>query len=664
MIFYTHFTGVLHICFKVKPFMKKFKDIFLRLSIRFEEFSDKVKRYDIFSKSGNKGIIFRLIIGAALFLLTCMPAMQNGWGMFLQILAFLLCTYDIILEDVGSILSKNIFVPKVMIVLASILAICVGAAGDALLFIIIYRVFEMLEKLLIKYSERDVKRILNLRTKDVKVYSEGKLVVTPTAKVKVGDYYMVAPGDRIPLDGIVVSGNSELDTETLTGDTQLRKVHKGSPVLSGSINVSGALSVRVTADLENSIVTKRLNYFEGYKEYEKNVSDSLKYFTTIFTPIACVVAMFIGIVPPIFMGGYAEWLHKAAVLLAVSCPVTVFTSSAITYFAGVGGAAANGVLFKNKEAVDSMSQIGCVLFDKNGTLSTGKYIVTSVEAENVTGKELMELASYAFAKSDSSIARAIMANVDEKPDTNKILNNYEDAGKCCVVQLDDGRVVAAGNEAMLKMMEMNVPVTHKGDTVVYVCQGREYMGCIRMSDKFRSDAHAVVEELHELEIPNVAMLSGDSKESGEIVANNLGVDNAYMAVNKQEKVTVFEQLFEEMPSNNALVYVSNNSDDTKLLEYPDVGVAMNGLISRKAIEHSNVIIVKSEPSKLCTAITAARNIRKMADTNAAIMTGVAAFVALFAIFDMVTLWSGAVLLGAASLITIINGSRAYNIKRK
>lgn len=621
--------------------------------------NDKIRKFDLSGDDGSKGIALRLAAGAVVYLLTRLPWLQNGFGMFLQILAFLLCSYDIFLDAVRGIFSADIFSVNTTISLAGILAICIGKASDALLFMIIYRAFALLEYYIIKRTERNINRILNLRTRDVKVYADDKLVVKPTAKVNVGDFYMVAPGDIIPLDGIVVNGASELDTETLTGESTLRKVHKGSPVLSGCINVSGTLSIRVTADLENSIVTKRFKYVDSYKEYERKTADALESFSRIFTPCACLTALFIGILPPIFIGGWTEWLHKASVLLFLSCPLPIFAHSAVTYFAGVGGAAANGVLFKNREAIDLLNQTGCVLFDKTGTLSTGKFTVTSVEAERVTGKELMELAAYAFANSDSPIAKAVMANVDDMPDTGKIVNNYEEAGKCCVVQLADGRVVAAGSDAMLEMMGLSIETVQRGDTVIYVCLGREYLGCIRMSDKFRSDAKNAIEGLRELEAGTIDMLSGESKANNEIIAKNLKLDNAYTAVSKQEKMDLFEALVTDMPVDDSFVYVGNGRDEPKLLECADVGVAINGLISGNAMEYSNVIIVKSEPSRLCTAISFARKIKKVMDNNSIIMTSVTALTALLAVFGRVNLWSSAMILGIAGVAVLLNGTKVF-----
>jgi len=376
-----------------------------------------------------------------------------------------------------------------------------------------------------------------------------------------------------------------------------------------------------------------------------------------------IVSLFVGIVPPIILGNFTYWLHNASVLLALCCPVPVFAASAITYFAGVGGAAAKGVLFKDKEAIDSMGKAGCVLFDKNGTLSTGRFVVTDIEAERVTGKELLELASYAYAKADNPLAKAIMANVEKKPDLSKIVNNYEEAGKCCVVQLSDGRVVAAGNEAMLKMMEMPVPENQNCDTVVYICVGRDYMGCIHLTDKFRSDAKVAVSKLRELEIANVAMVSSESKGTSAVIAKNLELDNAYMAYGEKEKTNVFDYLIKELPAEEALVYVGNGYDDPQLLEYTDVGVAMNGLIYENARKYSNVILVKSEPSGISTAVRYAKKIKEVCDTNAVIMTAATAMTAMLAIFGKVNLWTAALILGIAVVVTMLYARRAYSIKK-
>jgi Cd2+/Zn2+-exporting ATPase len=365
-------------------------------------------------------VIIRLAAGIVLLIIAGLSFMPPAVRAVLEIIAFLVCTYDMIIAAVRSVTKKRIFVPEVLVTLAGIIALCVGEFSDAVLFAVFYRVFDILIRRAVDWAAHKTASGLDLRTKEVRLYSDDRITVVPADSVRVGDIYMVAPGDVIPLDGVVHNGASELDTEPLTGETVTRKVQKDSVVLSGCINVSGTLLVEVTAELSDSVVSKRVGFTAGYDTFRAKADDSFKRIRSIFVPAVCGIALILGVIVPIFAGDFPKWLHTAAVLLAAASPVPYFAAAALTYYSQLGRAAGNGVLIRDKDTADRLTKVSHVVFDKDGTLSTGRFTIKETESKRLSENELLMLASYALINSETQIAAAIREQVQKEPDKKRV----------------------------------------------------------------------------------------------------------------------------------------------------------------------------------------------------------------------------------------------------
>ena len=619
----------------------------------------------------DKGIVIRLVIGAMLFILSCLPFVNGNWTLAVRIIALLLCGYDLLIEAAASVMIMEILVPKVLGVISAVTVICVGRLDEALLFVLIFRAFELISVKALDRSRQLVEQSLNIRVKEVRLLSsDDKITVVPVEQVRVGDLYMVNPGDVIPLDGFVVSGTSELDVEPLTGETASRKVAKDSAVLSGCINVSGVLGVRVTADWEHSISARRSDYVEKFKYFQHKIDSDFRGYKRMYGSVACVVSLLVAIVPPILMGNFPMWIHKGAMLLALSSPVPMFAPCAVTYYSAVGYAARHGMLLRNKDVVDKLTDIERVIIDKNGALSTGRYSIQDVESDRLSSREVIDIAAYAFANSNSSEARTVLLNAKSTPDKSRISNYYEDNGVCCIAQLQGGVTVSAGSGEMLAKLNIDVPQEPVGYTYVYVCIGHELIGRIVMADRFRGDVPRMMRGLRKLGIEKIGMISSDSPETGAELAQELKIDETYHARNEAEKAEVIAAVRKSMEeSGGYLAYVNNGYEDMGALTSPDLGIALNGLISAEAMKSSNILLIKNEASRLSAAIKLAMNVHKTIKTNIIIMGVVTAIMAFLAVFGVARLWTVALVLGVASVVTALNATRydtstAANVKHQ
>lgn len=594
------------------------------------------------------------------------------WQMLLiYLVPYLVVGYDVVGEAFEGICHGEVFDEDFLMFVATVGAMCIGFLpgaepqfAEAVFVMLFFQVGELFEHYAEHRSRRSIRALMDIRPDTANVLRDGKIQTVSPDTIAVGETIIVKPGERVALDGEIVDGTSALNTVALTGESMPRDVHKGDQVVSGCVNISGVLTVKVQKSFGESTASKIISMVENASEKKSKSEAFITRFARVYTPIVVIVALVLAFVPPLFCGGYVEalttWLYRALTFLVVSCPCALVISIPLSFFGGIGGASRHGILIKGASYIDALSELDTVVFDKTGTLTHGEFCVEAIHPDKISPDQLLHLAAHVERYSTHPIAVSLKQAFGNEADGCKVEDVEEIAGHG-VRAVVNGHTVCVGNERMMDSVGAEWHKCHVVGTTVHVSIDGEYAGHIVVADRIKEDAADAIAGLHAMGISNTVMLTGDRKEVGEDVARRVGIDDCHTQLLPADKLGILEQLLEKKKKNRTLAFVGDGINDAPALARADVGVAMGALGSDAAIEAADVVLMDDKPSKMVTAIRIARRTLGIARQNVWFAIGVKVLVLLLAAVGLATMWMAVFADVGVMVLAVLNAMRTLRL---
>ena len=596
------------------------------------------------------------------------------WQLLLVYLVpFLLIGYDTIGEAVEGIMHGEVFDEDFLMCVATVGALLIGFLPgaetefpEAVFVMLFFQIGELFEHYAEDNSRKSISHLMDIRPDSANVERGGQVVEVSPEQVAVGETIVVKPGEKLPLDGVVVEGETSLNTVALTGESMLRSVKKGDEVVSGCINISGVVRIRVEKSFGESTVSKILDLVEHASGNKSKSETFIARFARVYTPIVVYVALALAFIPPFFCDGYMEalpvWVSRALTFLVVSCPCALVISVPLTFFAGIGGASRRGILIKGSNYMDTLAKTATVVFDKTGTLTKGRFEVEAVHPQNFDERELLHLAAHVERYSTHPIAMSLKTAFGNESDGCRVENVEEIAGQG-VRALVNGKEVCVGNARMMDAIGAEWHECHRKGTIVHVAADGVYAGHIVVNDVVKDDAQEAVEGLKRRGIRKTVMLTGDHQDVALRVAEAVGIDECHAGLLPADKVDAVEKLIDEKKEGEALAFVGDGINDAPVLARADVGIAMGALGSDAAIEAADVVLMDDKPSKIATAIGIARRTIGIARENVAFAIFIKLLVLVLAAFGVATMWMAVFADVGVTVIAVFNAMRALDTAR-
>lgn len=610
----------------------------------------------------NKNRVTRIILGGVLFGIALLT--KSEIQLLLYLISYIIVGGDVLLKAIKNIFRGQVFDENFLMGIATVGAFLIGEYPEGVAVMLFYQIGEVFQSYAVDQSRKSIVGLMDIRPDYANVKRGNELVKMDPDEVKVNDVIVIKAGERIPLDGVVIEGNSMIDTSALTGESVPRELSIGSDVLSGCININGVLIVRVTKEYEESTVSKILDLVENASSKKSKSENFITKFARYYTPAVVIVAAVLAILPPLLIEGatFSEWVPRALTFLVISCPCALVISVPLSFFGGIGAASKSGVLVKGSNYLEALAETEMVVFDKTGTLTKGVFTVQEINAKGISEEDLLELTAYAENYSNHPISMSLKEAYNKKIDESKITDVEEISG-CGVRAVVKGKKVYAGNIKLMK--KINVPY-YKGEiigTVVHVAIDNKYEGYIVIADEVKSDAAKAIKELKEANIKQTVMLTGDSSSVGMKVAKELGLDKAYTELLPAGKVEKVEELLREKSQKGKLAFVGDGINDAPVLSRADIGIAMGGLGSDAAIEAADIVIMTDEPSKIATAMKISKRTLRIVKQNIIFALLVKAVVLIMGAAGIATMWEAVFADVGVSVIAILNATRVLNIKK-
>ena len=600
--------------------------------------------------------IIKILTSFVLFLVALLMPIDNQIiKIAIYVIAYLVVGFEVLKEAIENIFKGEIFDENFLMAIATIGAFAIGEYPEAVTVMLLYQVGETFQDYAVDNSKKSIENLMNIRPDFANVLRENAEIKVNPEEVKVGEIIIVKPGEKIPLDGKIIDGESMLDTTALTGESVPRKANTGDNVFSGCINQTGLLRIQVTKKFGESTVSKILNLVENAEDKKSKSENFITKFAKYYTPVVVILAVIIAIVPPIIIkeANFTEWLYRALSFLVVSCPCALVISIPLSFFAGIGGASKIGVLIKGGNYLEALANVNTVVFDKTGTLTKGVFEVQKVEEVGAPKQDIIKYSAYAENYSNHPIAVSIKKAYNEKIDEKLISDINEISGKGISVKIENKQVLV-GNEKL--MQENNIEYTKCNEigTVVYVAIENKYAGYILISDEIKEDSFKAIKELKDNKKQTI-MLTGDKKEVGEDVAKKLGIDKVYTELLPDGKVKKVEELIKQ--KNGTLAFVGDGINDAPVLALSDIGIAMGGLGSDAAIEAADIVIMTDEPSKVNKAIKISKKTMRIVKQNIIFAISIKALVLILSAVGITTMWEAVFADVGVSIIAVLNAIR-------
>lgn len=619
-----------------------------------------------------KKLLFRIIISGALFISGHFLKNYETASIILFGAAFIITGYDCIFKAIKNIFKGNVFDENFLMSLASIGAIIIGNYSEGVAVLLFYQVGDLFESYAVGKSRKSIAELMDIRPDVANLKKDGEIIEVSPYDVNIDDVIVVRPGEKIPLDGVIVEGNTSVDTSALTGESVPRELAAGDSALSGFINQSGVISIAVKKKFEESTASKILELVENASSKKAKTENFITRFSRYYTPVVVILAVIIAILPPIiFKESFSHWITPALTFLVISCPCALVISVPLGFFSGIGCASKNGVLVKGGNYLEALSRAGVVVFDKTGTLTKGNFEVSEIAPVDISCDELLELASYAEYHSSHPLALSIKKAYGKDIDEEKIALTEEIAG-FGIKTVAFGKEILAGNIKLLKQNNIETGILPKNNaTTVFIAVDGKYQGYISAEDEIKEEAFGLSEALKKVGVKKTVMLTGDKKEIGEAVSKKLMIDEVKAELLPQDKVSAVEEMLNEKKADGSLCFVGDGMNDAPVLTMADVGVAMGGLGSDSAIEASDIVIMDDNPKKLVFAIKLAKKTLSIVKQNIWFALGIKFSIMLFGVIGFAFGWSFvlnywmyfAVFADVGvSVIAILNSMRAMRIK--
>ena len=630
-----------------------------------------------------KNVLYRIIASAVAY--AALIIMENvlklsvmetfPYNLILFLVPYFIIGWDIMYKAVKNIVHGQVFDENFLMFIATIGAFVVGEYSEGVAVMLFYQVGELFQSYAVNKSRKSISDLMDICPEFANIEVDGKLEQVDPDDVEVGTTIVVKAGERIPLDGVVISGESMIDTSSLTGESVPRRVTENSEVISGCVNGSGLLYIRTTKEFEDSTVSKILELVENASSRKAKVENFITRFAKYYTPIVVCVAAALAIIPPIVLGGgWFDWMQRACIFLVISCPCALVISVPLSFFGGIGAASNVGILVKGSNYLEAVAKLDTVVFDKTGTLTKGEFKVTAIEvAAGVEEQRLHELAALAESYSDHPIAYSIKKGYEEKYgsgkvngglDTARAEDSKEISGHGISVRID-GEQVLAGNAKLLRDNGIEPVESDKTGTLIYVACKGVFMGCIVISDEIKPEATEAIKMLKKAGIKKTVMLTGDVKATGESVAAQLGIDKVYTQLLPADKVNRLDDILKETASagnGGNVAFVGDGINDAPVLTRADVGIAMGSMGSDAAIEAADVVLMDDDTTKIAKAVVIARKTMRIVKQNIIFALGVKALILILGALGMANMWEAVFADVGVSVIAIINAMRMLRVK--
>ena len=609
-------------------------------------------------------VMFLRILLSAIFLVSILFFPVSGWiKFFLFLIPYFVIGWDVVYKTIKHLCKLDLLDENSLMFIATVGAFALGEYAEAVVVILLYQIGELFQNCAVDYSRKSISSLMNIRPDYANLKCENDILQVAPEKVKVGDIIVVKPGEKIPLDGVIEKGSSTLDTSSMTGESVPRFFDMGDSVISGYVNISGLLEIRVNKVFGESTVVKVLNLIENAKNKKAKSENFIRKFAKYYTPCVVLAALLLSIFPVIlFNQDFGVWIERALIFLVISCPCALVISIPMSLFGGIGGASKNGILVKGGNYLETLSKINTVIFDKTGTLTSGTFDVIAINAINLTELELIEMAALAEFHIDHPIANSIKNKYgQENIDESRIIKVTQIDGMG-VEALVDGKKICVGNSKFMEHNRVKYDINYDIGTIVYVALNGEYVGNIVISDEIKSNSKKAIEKLKTENIEHVVMLTGDRKDIGESVAKKLEIDNCYSELLPNEKVEKLEKYIHEDDGNKKVAFVGDGVNDAPALSLADVGIAMGAIGSQAAMEAADVVIMDDDVGKIPMAVKISKKTMTIVRQNIVFSLGVKAAILLLGAVGITNMWFAIFADVGVSIIAILNALRSLRIK--
>ena len=613
-------------------------------------------------------MLVRIAVSAVLLVAAVLIPYEGPWRFVLFLPAYFVIGWDVLWKAARNIAHGQVFDENFLMALATVGAFCTGFFGEgqypeAVFVMLFYQVGELFQGYAVGKSRKSIASLMDIRPDYANVERDGQLTQVDPEEVAVGDTITVKAGERVPLDGVVLEGSSLVNTSALTGESVPRQVQPGDDVISGCVNQSGLLRVRVTKPFGESTVQKILDLVENSSSKKAKAENFITKFARYYTPIVVFCALALALVPPLFVGDWVGWVQKALIFLVVSCPCALVISVPLSFFGGIGGASRQGILVKGGNYLEVLANTEIVVFDKTGTLTKGVFNVTAIHPEEYSESGLLEMAALAESYSDHPISRSLKEAWGQELDASRVGEVEELSGRGVRAQVD-GKTVCAGNDKLMEDIGVKWHPCHHVGTTVHVAVEGKYTGHIVISDEVKPDAKEAIAALKAQGVKKTVMLTGDAKAVGESVAKDLGLDEAYTQLLPGDKVDRVEALLSEKSPKGKLAFVGDGINDAPVLSRADIGIAMGALGSDAAIEAADIVLMDDKPSKIAKAMEISQRTLRIVRQNIVFALAVKLLVLALTPFGIANMWEAVFADVGVMVIAILNASRALQAGKK
>lgn len=625
-----------------------------------------------------KKMLFRIIVTAILMIgLEFVPV--EGYGRFaLYLIPYGIIGYDILRKAFRGILNRQVFDENFLMAVATVGAMAIGLleSGDyaeAISVMLLYQIGELFQSYAVGKSRKNISALMDIRPDYANLEEDGKLKKVDPDDVPVGTVIVVHPGEKVPIDGVIIEGNSSLNTSALTGESLPKEVSTGDEVISGCVNMTRVLKIQTTKEFEESTVSKILELVENSSSRKSKSEEFISKFAKYYTPAVCYSALALLLVPPLvqmlFLGAdpqWSQWMYRALTFLVISCPCALVISIPLSFFAGIGGASREGILVKGSNYLETLSKTKTVVFDKTGTLTQGVFVVNGIHHNELENQKILEFAALAESASSHPISKSIQREYGQELDCSRVRDIEEISGSG-VMAVVDGHQVAAGNDKLMKRLNVPYIECHSIGTIVHMAIDGKYAGHIVISDIIKPNAEQVIQALKSAGVEETVMLTGDSKRVADKVAEDLGIDRVYSELLPADKVKRVEELLQEKQAGNKqkekIVFVGDGINDAPALSRADIGIAMGAMGSDAAIEAADIVLMDDDPLKIAKAIKISRKCLGIVYQNIVFALGIKAVCLILGAFGIVNMWLAIFADVGVMILAVLNAIRALFVKR-
>ncbi|MCH5250064.1 MAG: cadmium-translocating P-type ATPase [Lachnospiraceae bacterium] len=615
-----------------------------------------------------KKVLFRIIISAILLIIIHLIE-PDGWFSLLYLIPYFIIGYDILRKAILGIIHGEVFDENFLMAVATVGAIGLGEYSEGVAVMLFYQIGELFQSYAVGKSRKNITALMDIRPDYANIEKDGELEQVAPEEVAIGQTIVVRPGEKIPLDGVIIEGNSTINTSALTGESVPRDAETGDEVISGCVNMTGLIKVKTTKEFGESTVSKILDLVENSSMKKSRSENFISKFAKVYTPAVCYSAVALAVLPPLVRmfilnmePEWGVWVFRALTFLVISCPCALVISIPLSFFGGIGAASKCGILVKGSNYLEALSEAGYIVFDKTGTLTEGVFRVKNVYAKDAADEYVLEIAALAESYSSHPISNSLKEACANIPDKERVSQVEEISGHG-VTALIDGKEAAVGNAKLMNKLKISYKECAEPGTVVYVALEQKYLGCILISDVIKEDAKDAIESLKKAGIRKTVMLTGDNKAVAEAVGKELGIDEIHSELLPADKVTRVEELLKEKADKEKLVFVGDGINDAPVLTRADIGVAMGALGSDAAIEAADVVLMDDDPQKISLAIKISRKCLRIVYQNIVFALAVKALCLILGALGIANMWIAIFADVGVMVIAVINATRTLYTKK-